>query len=225
MVKANNAIPHVHQRKHYHPGSSQKGNIKTFLDQPKKAQTRRRRRIQKAKKVFPRPLKQLKPSVACPTVRYNSRQRLGRGFTIDEIKAAGLTPRYAATIGISVDARRKNISEESLNTNTQRLKTYLSKLVLYPVNAKKPAKGDASAADIKLGQQDRSQFGQRTVAVPTKASGAAASRKVSKAEASASAYKFLKKNLSAVRFMGARLVRAQKKEAAAKAAAEKKAKA
>lgn len=42
MPKGNNAIPHVHQRKHYHPCSSQKGNLKVFLAQPKQKERRRR---------------------------------------------------------------------------------------------------------------------------------------------------------------------------------------
>jgi large subunit ribosomal protein L13e len=223
MVKGNDAIPKVHQRKHWTPGSSQKGNYKTFLDQPKKAQARRRLRLQKAKKVFPRPLKMLKPSVACPTVRYNMRKRLGVGFTIAEIKAAGITPRYAATVGVSVDARRKNISQQSLDRNTERLKTYLSKLVLFPVN-KKAAAGDASPAEQKNAKQDRSRFG-KTVPHPASVKAAAApARKVAKAETEKSAYKFLKKNLSAVRFMGERIVRQQKKAAKEKAAKEKEAK-
>jgi len=225
MVKGNDAIPKVHQRKHFHPSSSQKGNIKVFLAQPKRAQTRRRLRIQKAKRVFPRPLKSLRPTVACPTVRYNFRKRLGHGFTIDEIKAAGISPRYAATIGVRVDPRRKNISEESLNSNSQRLKTYLSKLVLFPINKKKLAPGEANEAEQKLGQQDRSRFG-RTVPHPASLKAAKIpARKVSKAETEKSAYKFLKKNISAVRFLGARMVRAKAKEDKAKAAADKKAKA
>jgi len=223
MVKGNDAIPKVHQRKHFHPSSSQKGNIKVFLAQPKRAQTRRRLRIQKAKRVFPRPLKSLRPTVACPTVRYNFRKRLGRGFSIDEIKAAGITPRYAATIGVRVDTRRKNISEESLNTNSQRLKTYLSKLVLFPLSKKKVAAGEASKEEQKKGVQDRSRFG-RTVAHPSAARAAKpTARKISKADTEKSAFKFLKKNMSAARFLGERLARAKKREDAAKAAAEKKA--
>jgi len=218
MPKGNNAIPKVHQRKHWTPGSSQKGNYKTFLDQPKKAQSRRRLRVQKAKKAFPRPLKQLKPVVACPTVRYNMRKRLGRGFTVEEIRAAGITPRYAATIGVSVDGRRKNISEESLKTNTERLKSYLSKLVLFPRSAKIVAKGEATLAEAKKATQIKALPGAPTKkATPT-------SRKVAKADTEKSAYKFLKKNMSAVRFMGERIVKQQKKAAAAKADAEKKAK-
>lgn len=218
MPKGNNAIPKVHQRKHWTPGSSQKGNYKTFLDQPKKAQTRRRLRIQKAKKAFPRPLKQLKPVVACPTVRYNMRKRLGAGFTIEEIRASGITPRYAATIGITVDNRRKNISEESLKTNTERLKSYLSKLVLFPRSSKIVAKGETAAAEAKKVAPAKTLPG-----APVKKA-VASSRKVAKADTEKSAYKFLKKNLSAVRFMGERIVRQQKKLAKEKAEAEKKAK-
>ena len=224
MTKGNNAIPKVHLHKHLFPASAQKGNIHVNLAQPKEAQTRRRRRLEKAKKIFPRPLKSLRPAVACPTVRYNFRRRLGAGFTPEEIRAAGITPRFAATVGIRVDARRRNSSQESLDTNTQRLKTYLSKLVLYPRSSVHTFKGEATPEEIKLGKQDRSRFG-KTVALPSTIKRAAApARKISKAETEKSAYKFLKKNLSAVRFMGARIARANKKEAAAKAAAEKKAK-
>ena len=143
MPKGNNAIPHVHQRKHYHPCSSQKGNLKVFLAQPKQKERRRRLRLQKAKEVFPRPLRQLRPLVACPTVRYNMKKRLGAGFTTEELAAAGLNARYAATVGITVDSRRKNISEESLQLNVQRLKDYTSKLVVFPLGKK--ATGEAQA--------------------------------------------------------------------------------
>ena len=164
-------------------------------------------------------------SVPSPPIRYHAPTRLRCGFPLDEHTPAALPPRSAPPIGITVAIRRKNISEESLTTNTQRLKSYLSKLVLYPVNKAKPAKGDASAADIKLGVQDRSRFGERVVAHPSSVVVAAApARKVTAAETEKSAYTFLKKNLSAVRFMGQRIVRAQKKEAKAKADAEKKAK-
>jgi len=222
MPKGNNAIPkHMTNPKHRFPNSAHKGNFIVNLDQPKKAQSRRRLRAAKAKKVFPRPVKTLRPAVSCETVRYNMRQRLGRGFSAEEIKAAGITPRYASTIGISVDTRRRNSSEEGLARNTQRLKTYLSKLVLFP-RGKVTRKGEASAADIKLGVQDK--LG-KVVATPVGVKPAApAARKVTKSEQEKSAYKFLKKNMSAVRFMGERMVREQAKAAKKKAEEEKKAK-
>ena len=52
--------------------------------------------------------------VHCPSQRYNSKVRLGRGFTLQELKAAGVGKREAKTIGIAVDFRRTNKSVEGL---------------------------------------------------------------------------------------------------------------
>jgi large subunit ribosomal protein L13e len=213
MVKGNDAIPKLHQRKHFQPGSAQKGNFIVRLDQPKRKEHRRRQRLIKAKKVFPRPLRNLRPSVNCPTVRYNFKKRLGRGFSAEELAAAGVNPNYARTVGIRVDLRRKNLSEEGLKLNTQRLKTYLSKLVLFPINHNKIRAGEADAAAQKTAVQDRTRRSQ-TVQDPAKIRAAAeAPRKLSADEKKKKAYRFLKKNISAVRFMGARISRALKAEA------------
>lgn len=59
----------------------------------------------------------------------------------------------AQTIGISVDHRRKNKSLESLQKNVQRLKEYQSKLILFPINNKKPRKGEATEEDTKKATQ------------------------------------------------------------------------
>jgi len=92
--------------------------------------------------------------VHCPTQRYNAKQRLGRGFTVEEIKGAGLTVRYARTIGIAVDERRTNACEDSLQLNTERLKEYLSKLVLFPRRRlNQPKKGDSTAEECKAAVQ------------------------------------------------------------------------
>eukprot|EP00796_Vickermania_ingenoplastis_P002325 gene2325-1461_t len=213
LSQGNNAIPHTHGKKHWNPCSSQKGNVKTFLNQPAQKIRRRRLRLVKAKKVFPRPLKALRPQVNCPTLRHNMKKRLGRGFTPAELTAAGLKPRYAATIGIRVDGRRKNKSEEGLNINVQRLKDYMSKLVLFPINHKKVQKGEASDAECKAAKQDRS----RSVSLSLVRPAAEAPRKVTAEEKSKNVYKFLKKNHSAVRFFGARTARKAKREAAKEA--------
>merc|ERR1712080_694331 len=76
------------------------------------------------------------------------KQRAGRGFTLEELKAAGIGKKEAKTIGIAVDHRRVNKSVESLQENTQRLKEYKSKLILFPLNSKKPRKGEATADEI-----------------------------------------------------------------------------
>eukprot|EP00268_Persea_americana_P030867 TRINITY_DN2995_c0_g1_i4.p1 TRINITY_DN2995_c0_g1~~TRINITY_DN2995_c0_g1_i4.p1 ORF type:complete len:122 (-),score=21.96 TRINITY_DN2995_c0_g1_i4:322-687(-) len=58
--------------------------------------------------------------------------RAGRGFSLEELKAAGIPKKLAPTIGIAVDHRRKNRSLEGLQANLQRLKTYKAKLVIFP---------------------------------------------------------------------------------------------
>lgn len=212
MPKGNNAIPHVHRRKHWNPCSSQKGNVKVFLNQPAQKQRRRRLRLLKAKKTFPRPLRALRPQVNCPTVRHNMKKRLGRGFTPEELRAAGVNPRVARTIGIRVDRRRKNKSEEGMNINIQRLKTYMSKLVLFPMSTKKVQKGEATEEEVKAAAQDRTRFG--TAAVGGLVTPAPeAPRKLTEEERTKNVYKFLKKNHSAVRFFGARKARAERREA------------
>ncbi len=63
-------------------------------------------------------------------------------------KAAGISKKVAATIGITVDHRRKNRSVESLEQNVQRLKEYKSKLVIFPQKANKPKKMDSAPAEL-----------------------------------------------------------------------------
>ncbi len=52
-----------------------------------------------------------------------------------------MTSQFAATIGIAVDHRRQNTSLEALQSNVDRLKAYLSKLILFPRKINKPKKG------------------------------------------------------------------------------------
>lgn len=59
---------------------------------------------------------------------------------------AGINKRFARTIGISVDPRRRNKSTESLQANVQRLKEYRSKLILFPRKPSAPKKGDSSVS-------------------------------------------------------------------------------
>lgn len=81
------------------------------------------------------------------------KQRLGRGFTFDELKAAGILVPQAASIGIAVDHRRKNRSQESMDANVERLREYKSKLVLFPRRAGKPKKGDSDASILDTATQ------------------------------------------------------------------------
>ena len=132
MVKHNNVIPNNHFRKHW------QRNVRVWLNQSQRKHRRLIARRAKAASLSPRPLEALRPAVRCQTIRYNHRPRLGRGFTLAEIKAAGLGVQFARSVGISVDHRRKNRNQESLELNKNRLLAYVNKLVLFPRNEKAP---------------------------------------------------------------------------------------
>ena len=146
-MKHNNILTNVHFHKDW------KIRVKTWFNQPGRKQTRRRKRAEKAAKIFPRPLRSLKPIVQCQTIRYNAKSKLGRGFTFAELKAAEINPIFARTIGISVDHRRGNPSEETFTRNVNRLKEYKSKLILFPRNPAKVKKGEATAEETKAATQ------------------------------------------------------------------------
>merc|ERR1719345_378676 len=146
MVKHNNDIPNIHLRKHWI------NRVKTHFDQPAKKKTRSMRRANKAARIFPRPIKSLRPIVSSATRRYAGKVRLGRGFTLAELKAAGLSADFARTVGICVDHRRSSTSEEQLQMNVARLNEYKSKMILFPKRMEKPKKGaipDATAEKVK----------------------------------------------------------------------------
>jgi len=148
MVKHNNVIPNQHFHKKWQE------RVKTWFDQPTKKIERRKRRAAKAARIAPRPTQLLRPAVHCPTVKYNSKVRLGRGFTLQELKEAGISKKVALTIGIAVDHRRTNRSTQSLKTNVERLKEYKSKLIIFPRGSNgKPRGGDSPAADTAAAVQ------------------------------------------------------------------------
>nr|ALS04620.1 60S ribosomal protein L13 [Pseudodiaptomus poplesia] len=146
-AKGNQMVPNGHFHKDW------QRYVKTWFNQPGRKIRRKKSRVAKAAKVAPRPLKRLRPEVTCPTFKYNIKKRAGRGFTLEELKAAGMSKGMAQTVGISVDHRRRNKSVESLQANVQRLKEYKSKLILFPLNSKKPKKGEATAEEVSKAVQ------------------------------------------------------------------------
>jgi large subunit ribosomal protein L13e len=110
---------------------------------------------------LPSPTHLLRPAVRGQTNRYNGKIKLGRGFTVRELKSAGISGlEYARSIGIAVDLRRKDTSNEALKLNSGRLKEYLSKLILYPRRTNKPAKKPQHAeakADVLAGPDAKYQ--------------------------------------------------------------------
>ncbi|XP_046999426.1 60S ribosomal protein L13 [Schistocerca americana] len=147
--KRNNMIPNGHFHKDW------QRFVKTWFNQPARKIRRRQNRIKKAKAIAPRPAAgPLRPVVRCPTFRYHTKLRAGRGFTLEEIKGAGLNANFARSIGIAVDHRRRNKSVESLQQNVQRLKEYRSKLILFPVHEnKRLRKGEATEEERKVASQ------------------------------------------------------------------------
>merc|ERR1719236_448787 len=76
--------------------------------------------------------------------------RLGRGFTLAELREAKIAPKKAQSIGIAVDHRRRNRCTESLQTNVERLKLYQSKLMIFPKKSGKKGtkKGDTPKSEL-----------------------------------------------------------------------------
>merc|ERR1712226_616880 len=139
-MKHNNMIAQEHFKKYW------QRYVKTWFDQPAKKKARRLARQQKAAAVAPRPVAgSLRSLVHPPTARYNSKVRVGRGFSLAEIKAAGLGKREAQSLGIAVEYQEANV---------QRLREYRSKLVVFPKHAKHAKKGwvDTAAADSVVDQ-------------------------------------------------------------------------
>ncbi|KAK7819947.1 hypothetical protein U0070_007639 [Myodes glareolus] len=114
------------------------------LVQPARKIRRRKARQAKARRIAPRPASgPIRPIVRCTTVCYHTKVRAGQGFSLEELRVAGIHKKVACTIGISVNPRRRNKSTESLQANVQRLKEKPSA----------PKKGDSSAEELQLATQ------------------------------------------------------------------------
>ncbi|ERE80524.1 60S ribosomal protein L13 [Cricetulus griseus] len=86
-------------------------------------------------------------------MRYHTKVRASRGFSLEEHRVAGIHKKVARTIGNSVNPRRRNKSSKSLQANVQRLKEYRSKLILFPRKPSALKKEDSSAEELKLATQ------------------------------------------------------------------------
>ena len=198
MVKHNNVIPNAHFRKEWDT------RVKTWFGQPAQKKARRQKRQEKAAAMAPRPASgALRPYVHCPTQKYNSKLRLGRGFTLDELKAAGISAKFARTVGICVDTRRANKSEESLQLNADRLKEYKERLVVFPRKAGKAKKGDATKEEIASVKQL-----QGTVVAAPKVAAAVTFAPLTEDMKNATAHYTLRNNRNEAKLLGARTKKA-----------------
>nr|WGJ63370.1 ribosomal protein L13a [Anastatus japonicus] len=219
MGKRNNMIPNGHFHKDW------QRFVKTWFNQPARKYRRKTNRVKKARSIAPRPVNLLRPVVHCPTVRYHSKVRAGKGFTLSELRAAGLNKRFARTIGIAVDPRRRNKSVESLQTNAQRLKEYKAKLILFPLNEKKIKKGEATPEECKVASQVKGEImPQGLHQAPAKAK----ARLITEDEKKFNAYITLRKARADARLVGIRAKRvkdaAENPDDVTKVAKDKKAK-
>ncbi|KAL8916856.1 MAG: hypothetical protein Q9208_008313 [Pyrenodesmia sp. 3 TL-2023] len=209
-IKHNQQIPHNHFHKDW------QRRVRTHFDQPGRKSRRRNARLQKAAAVAPRPVDKLRPIVRCPTLKYNRRVRAGRGFSLAELKEAGIPRKLAPTIGISVDPRRANLSTESLAANVDRLKAYRARLILFPRRTGQFKKTDSSKEEIEEHTKDEGKIVRKTgLALPiTNVGRAEAIGEVSKSdmpEGTENAYRKLREARSDARLVGVREKRAKAK--------------
>jgi len=217
-IKHNQQIQHNHFRKDW------QRRVRCHFDQPGRKQSRRTARLQKAAQVAPRPVDKLRPVVRCPTIKYNRKVRAGRGFSLVELKEAGIPRKYAPTIGISVDPRRANLSEESLAANVARLKAYKARLIIFPRRSGKHTKEDSSKEDVKAALEGKNLHSVKASDMAilniakVKAFSEISTSDMPKSEGSV--YKKLREARSEARLVGVREKRAKSK--ADEAAAAKK---
>merc|ERR1711959_474020 len=203
-MKHNNMIANEHFKKYW------QRYVKTWFDQPAKKKARRLARQKKAAAVAPRPVAgSLRSLVHPPTARYNIKVRLGRGFSLAEIKAAGLGKKEAQSLGIAVDHRRRNKSVEGQEANVQRLREYRSKLVVFPKHAKHAKKGWVDTCDpATVVEQVKG-----TVMPSAAKSAKCKARAITAEEASAQTRRMLKAERNNARLVGYRQVEKEKKAA------------
>jgi len=149
--------------------------------------------------------------------QYNIRVRAGRGFTLEELKEAGVSRKQALSIGVAVDHRRKNRSVEAMQANVQRLQEYKTRLILFPRDSRKPKKGDSDAVAVSSATQLKGEL--MPIRQPFKREKA---RAITDSERDTSAYYTLRMARSNVRLVGIREKRAKAKAEAESQATKKK---
>jgi len=122
-----------------------------------------------------------------------------------ELKEAGIGRKDARGVGIVVDHRRRNLSEEGKTMNIERLKAYKAKLIVFPRKASKPKKGDSTGDDLKA-PTTRINLAHPPSAIPE------GPRKITEEERNFEAAKALRDAKFRARHEGQRKIRAAKRE-------------
>ena len=180
--------------------------VRVWFDQPGSKKTRRNARAAKAAALGMRPLHPLRPAVRAQTIKYNTKLRQGRGFTVEELKAAGIRKKEARSIGIPVDHRRRNKSEESLKLNADRLKAYRERVVVLPRRTKQNKGKFPDLAGVATTRQTLAAFPIPAGTVPE------APRAITAEEKEFQAYKTLRHSRADQRVASQRAARKAKKD-------------
>jgi len=122
-----------------------------------------------------------------------------------ELKEAGVGRKEAGGIGIVVDHRRRNLSEEGKQLNVERLKAYKARLIVFPRKVGKPKKGDSTGDDLKA------PVTRAALALPSPYV-AESPRKITDEEREFNAHKTLHDARFRARHEGTRKLRAAKRE-------------
>jgi len=139
------------------------------------------------------------------------------------LKEAGIPRKLAPTIGIAVDHRRSNHSQESLSANVARLKTYKARLILFPRKSGQHKKLDSSEADVKAITDGSTKTVSKVNSAFTVEAGTGLAHGFSEIKSSEmpsgeeAAYKKLRELRSGARYAGAREKRAKLKAEAEEA--------
>jgi len=197
--KHNNVLHANHFRKDW------QRRVRTWFEQPGRKLRRRLARTTKGAALGPRPAALLRPAVHAQTLRYNNKIRRGRGFTLAELSAAGIKKSQARGLGIVVDHRRRNVSEEGKAFNVQRLKTQKEVLVVLPAKGSKTTHVDPLDENLKT--QAKHQMVDHFHTIPLEVP-----RQISSTERNFLAYHTLRVGRADQRFAGVRKIRASKKE-------------
>ena len=123
-MRNNSGIPKKTTKKHW------QRHVKTWFHHPFAVARRAASRKEKAEQLQKRPLYWFRPVVSCLTAKHSGQFRLGLGFTLEELKAAGLTVTDAKKFRIRVDKRRKDRNRETLEKNRDRLLMFKDALIV-----------------------------------------------------------------------------------------------
>merc|ERR1711977_387439 len=103
--------------------------VRTWFKQKTRKIRRRKARSDRTKATYVDPyILKFRPIMWGQTNKYRARKILGRGFTLEEMNFVGIKVNLVPSIGLVIDKRRKNRSQDFINENVSHIKDHMSKL-------------------------------------------------------------------------------------------------